>query len=77
MERKVRGHDGWTKDPSNGVVKCTNRSEYDKYMKGYWAEKKKEEERKRQEQLRIEKEQRKLHEEQLELERKMESRMRR
>ena len=44
MERKVRGHDGWTKDPSNGVVKCTNRSEYDKYMKGYWAEKKKQEE---------------------------------
>tara|TARA_B100002019_G_scaffold225546_1_gene198557 strand:+ start:6776 stop:7021 length:246 start_codon:yes stop_codon:yes gene_type:complete len=38
----IENKDGWAKDTISGAIDCTSTSEYDKFMKAYYADKKKE-----------------------------------
>jgi len=40
----VKNHENWFRDPTSGSLSCSDTSEYDKYMKSYRAEQRKEKE---------------------------------
>jgi len=44
MKKKIREHEGWYKDMTSGVIDCSNTSEYEKYMKSYYADLREQEE---------------------------------
>lgn len=46
MRQPIKGKDGWFKDVTNGGIDLGDKSKYEKFMKSYLEEKRKEEEMK-------------------------------
>lgn len=40
----VKNHSDWFRDPNSGSLSCSNKTEYENYMRGYTSKKEKEEE---------------------------------
>lgn len=40
----VKNHSDWFRDPQSGSLSCSNKTEYDNYMRGYTSEQKEKEE---------------------------------